>query len=240
MLTVNSLHHLLHRSVILHIFYLPTMLSSNLPIGITELLEESPSKKLLDAIIQEGCDANCFSYAINMVKPNVDSCLMIENAKEYMLEEWQEFEGCLQKGSLVYDGKEFVHLRDFTLDPVIKSKITRKFRKLKDNYLHFLPSNICLKHQKVGCNLVRKPIAFLFYLNLLIDSQPKKSQSASEGNPPFPFESVSTIKNLDKAEELKEEPIDFVLEEKKSANLDVAFFRAQTVVDEPIEVLSIS
>ncbi|MCO5575107.1 hypothetical protein L7F22_028904, partial [Adiantum nelumboides] len=37
----------------------PDMLSSStLPTGVTELLEESPSKKLLDAIIQEDCDAS--------------------------------------------------------------------------------------------------------------------------------------------------------------------------------------
>ncbi|MCO5615157.1 hypothetical protein L7F22_069446 [Adiantum nelumboides] len=34
---------------------------------------------------------------------------------------------------------------------------------------------------------------------------------------------------------LKEEPVDLALEEKESANLDVALFRAKTVVDEPIE-----
>ncbi|MCO5602311.1 hypothetical protein L7F22_056441, partial [Adiantum nelumboides] len=52
--------------------------------------------------------------------------------------------------------------------------------------------------------------------------------------------SLSTIENLDKVEELKEEPIDLALEEKESANLDVALFRAKTVVDEPIGDVSIT
>ncbi|MCO5551816.1 hypothetical protein L7F22_005319 [Adiantum nelumboides] len=46
--------------------------------------------------------------------------------------------------------------------------------------------------------------------------------------------SVSTTENLDKAEELKEEPINLALEE-ESANLDVSLFRAEIVVDEPTE-----
>ncbi|MCO5598363.1 hypothetical protein L7F22_052458 [Adiantum nelumboides] len=47
------------------------------------------------------------------------------------------------------------------------------------------------------------------------------------------WESVSIIENLDKVEELKEEPIDLALEEKESANLDGTLFRAETIVDEP-------
>ncbi|MCO5601195.1 hypothetical protein L7F22_055314 [Adiantum nelumboides] len=65
-------------------------------------------------------------------------------------------------------------------------------------------------------------------------------QNTSGANPPFSFQSVSTIEKLDKAEELKEETIDLALEEKESANLDVALFRAQTVVEEPIGDISIS
>ncbi|MCO5561515.1 hypothetical protein L7F22_015136 [Adiantum nelumboides] len=42
-------------------------------------------------------------------------------------------------------------------------------------------------------------------------------------------ESESPIENLNKAEELKEDPIDLALEEKESENLDVALFRVQTV-----------
>ncbi|MCO5596978.1 hypothetical protein L7F22_051049 [Adiantum nelumboides] len=64
------------------------------------------------------------------------------------------------------------------------------------------------------------------------------SEFVFEGNLPLSsFESVFTIENLNKAEEMaaKEELVDLVLEEKESANLDVALFRAQIVIDEPIE-----
>ncbi|MCO5611858.1 hypothetical protein L7F22_066117 [Adiantum nelumboides] len=176
------------------------MLSSHsLPSGLTEILEESPSKKLLDAIIQKDCDASCLSDAINIVNPIVDLCLLVENARQYMLEEWQSFEGCLQKETIEYDGKEFVHLTDFSPDPIMKGKITRRFRKLKDSYLHNFPSSVCVvKHQKGGCNLVPKPIGFLFYLGLLIDTQPKEPQNifeaeqqySSETNPPFSFQTT--------------------------------------------------
>ncbi|MCO5553269.1 hypothetical protein L7F22_006790 [Adiantum nelumboides] len=197
----------------------------SLPSGLTELLEELPSKKLLDAIIQEGCDASCLSDAINIVNL-VDFCLLVENAKQFMLEEWEKFESCLQKEIILYDGKEFIHLTDFSTDPVTMRKITRRFRKLKDSYLHYYSSNVCKKHQKDDCNLVPKHIAFLFYLSLLLDNQQEDPQNIFEPKPkphsPFPLQSVSTIENLDKAEELEEEPIDFALEEKKSANLNVA------------------
>ncbi|MCO5553925.1 hypothetical protein L7F22_007451 [Adiantum nelumboides] len=89
-----------------------------------------------------------------------------------------------------------------------------------------------MKHQKDGCNLVPKPIAFLFYLGFLIDTQPQDpqlhfetEQETSEAGAPISFQSVSTMENLDKAEKMEEEPI----EEKESANLDVALFRATTV-----------
>ncbi|MCO5578707.1 hypothetical protein L7F22_032552 [Adiantum nelumboides] len=178
--------------------------------------------------------------AINILNTYVELCLLVENAKQYMLEEWESFEGCLQKEIIVYDGKEFVCLINFSADPVTKGKITRRFRKLKDTYLHRFPLNICMKHQKGDCNLIPKPIAFLFYLGLLIDTQQKEPQNISEAEPPFSLQSVSTIENLDKAEELKEEPIDLALEKKESANLDVALFRAQKVVNEPIEDVPIS
>ncbi|MCO5568678.1 hypothetical protein L7F22_022377 [Adiantum nelumboides] len=62
------------------------------------------------------------------------------------------------------------------------------------------------------------------------DATAKKGEEVPKG-----VESVSTIENLDKAKELKEEPIDFDLEKKERQNLDVALFRAKTVVDEPTE-----
>ncbi|MCO5602592.1 hypothetical protein L7F22_056726 [Adiantum nelumboides] len=183
-------------------------------LGLIELLEESPSEKLLDAIIQEGCDASCLSDAINNVNPYVDFCLLVENAKHYMLEEWESFEGCLQKEIILYDGKEFVHLTDFSTDPVTKGKTTR--------------------------SLVPKPIAFLLYLGLLLDIN-KKIHNFFEPkpHPPFPLQSVSTIENLDKGEDLEVERIDLALEKKESANLDVALFRAQLIVDEPTEDIPI-
>ncbi|MCO5548784.1 hypothetical protein L7F22_002246 [Adiantum nelumboides] len=105
-----------------------------------------------------------------------------------------------------------------------------------------------MKHQKGGSNLVPKPIAFLFYLGLLIDTQPEDPQILSKPEPqetfeadaPISFYSVFTIENLDKAKELKDEPIDLAIEEKESANLDVAMFRATTTFDEPIEDIPIS
>ncbi|MCO5595064.1 hypothetical protein L7F22_049101 [Adiantum nelumboides] len=150
--------------------------------------------------------------------------------------------------TIEYNGKKLVHLTNFTPDPVTKGKITRRFKKTKDSYLHYFSSNPCPKHKKGGCNLVPKPIAFLFYLGLLLDTHPKDSQiifeiepqQNFELDPPLSFQSVSTIENLDRAEELKEEPIDLALEKKESANLDVALFRAQTVVDEPIEDVPIT
>ncbi|MCO5550532.1 hypothetical protein L7F22_004019 [Adiantum nelumboides] len=83
---------------------------------------------------------------------------------------------------------------------------------------------------------------------LAINNHPKEPQNiseaepqnTSEANPPFSFQSVSTIENIDKAKELKEELIDLALEEKESANLDVALFIAQKIVDEPIEDIPIS
>ncbi|MCO5586604.1 hypothetical protein L7F22_040545 [Adiantum nelumboides] len=104
-----------------------------------------------------------------------------------------------------------------------------------------------MKHQKGGCNLVPKHNAFLFYLGLLIDTQPQDpqlhsetEQETSEADAPISFQSVSTIENLEKTEKLEEEPIDLVIEEKESANFDVALFRATTAVDEPTEDNSIS
>ncbi|MCO5568842.1 hypothetical protein L7F22_022543 [Adiantum nelumboides] len=66
------------------------------------------------------------------------------------------------------------------------------------------------------------------------------SKPESEPHPPFPLQSVSTIENLNKAEELEEEPIDLALEEKESASFNVALYRAQTIVDEPIEDVPIT
>ncbi|MCO5610691.1 hypothetical protein L7F22_064932 [Adiantum nelumboides] len=156
-------------------------------------------------------------------------------------------EGCLEKEVVVYDGNEFVHLTDFAPDPVTKGKITRRFKNLKESYMHSYSPTICMKHQMGGCNLVPKHIAFLFYLGLLIDTQPQDpqihsetEQETSEADAPISFQSVSTIENLDKAEKLEEEPIDLAIEEKESANLDVALFRATKVVDEPTEDISIS
>ncbi|MCO5599627.1 hypothetical protein L7F22_053733 [Adiantum nelumboides] len=51
--------------------------------------------------------------------------------------------------------------------------------------------------------------------------------------------SVPTIENLDKVEKLEEEPINLATEKKESANLDVALFRATTVVDEQTKDISI-
>ncbi|MCO5567111.1 hypothetical protein L7F22_020796 [Adiantum nelumboides] len=210
-----------------------------------EILEDSPSEKLLDAINQEGCDASCLSDAINIVNPNADFCLLVENAKQFMLEEWEKFESCLQKEIILCDGKEFIHLTDFSTYPVTKGKITRRFRKLKESYLHCFSSNVCKKHQKGDCNLVPKHIAFLFYLGLLLDNQQEDPQNIFKPEPephppPFPLQSVSTIENLNKAEELEEELIDLALEEKESANLNVALFRAQRIVDEPTEDVPIT
>ncbi|MCO5614126.1 hypothetical protein L7F22_068407 [Adiantum nelumboides] len=96
--------------------------------------------------------------------------------------------------------------------------------------------------EKGDCNLVPKPIAFLFYLGLLLDNQQKDPQSIYElePHPPFPLQSVYTIENLDKAEELKEEPIDLALQKKESVNFDVVLFKAETVVDEPTADVHIS
>ncbi|MCO5559524.1 hypothetical protein L7F22_013125 [Adiantum nelumboides] len=218
------------------------------PEGLTKITEVFSSEKLLDAILQEGCDVNCLRDAIEMVNPSIDICLLMENAKQFMLEDWQNFQGCLKKKVVVYDGKEFVHLTDVAPDPVTKGKITRRFKNLKESYMHFYSSTICMKHQKGGCNLVPKHIAFLFYLGLFIDTQPQDpkthsetEQETSKVDGPISFQSVSTIENLDKAEKLEEEPIDLAIEEKESAKfLDVALFRATTVVDEPTEDISIS
>ncbi|MCO5556003.1 hypothetical protein L7F22_009547 [Adiantum nelumboides] len=86
-----------------------------------------------------------------------------------------------------------------------------------------------------------EPIAFLFYLGLLMDTHHEdslitsedESQQTSEIDQALSFQSVSTIENMVKAEKLKEEPIDLALEKKESENLDVARSRAKTVVDEP-------
>ncbi|MCO5611799.1 hypothetical protein L7F22_066058 [Adiantum nelumboides] len=163
--------------------------------------------------------------AIEMVNPSIDICLLVENAKQFMLEDWQNFEGCLEKEVAVYDGKEFVHLTDFAPDPVTKGKITRRFRNLEESYMHFYSSTICMKHQKGGCNLEPKHIAFLFYLGLLIDTQPRDpplhsetEQETSEIDAPISFQSVSTFENLDKAEKLEEEPIDLAIEKKEKAS----------------------
>ncbi|MCO5580744.1 hypothetical protein L7F22_034614 [Adiantum nelumboides] len=200
------------------------------PEGLTKITEVSPSKKLLDVILQEGCDVNCLTDTIEMVNPSIDLCLLVENAKQFMLEDWQNFQGCLEKEVVVYDGKEFVHLTNFPPDPVTKGKITRRFKNLKESYMHFYSPTICMKHQKGGCNLVPKHIAFLFYLGLLIDTQPQDPQIHSEieqetyeADAPISFQSVSTIENLGKAEKLEEEHIDLAIEEKESANLDSLF-----------------
>ncbi|MCO5612050.1 hypothetical protein L7F22_066312 [Adiantum nelumboides] len=99
----------------------PTVSSEDL----TKIIEESPSEKLLDVILQECCDVTCLTDAIEIVNPSVDLCLLVENARQFILEDRQNFEGCLQKEIVVYGGREFVYLTNFTLDPVTKGKITR-------------------------------------------------------------------------------------------------------------------
>ncbi|MCO5613316.1 hypothetical protein L7F22_067592 [Adiantum nelumboides] len=147
--------------------------TSDLPAGLTEILEESPSKKLLDAIIQEGCDTSFWTDAISIVNPSVDFYLLVQNATQYIFEEWQKFELSLQMETIKIDDS--------------------------------------------------------------LTTSENESQQTSEVDQTLSFQSVSTIENLDKAEELQEEPIDLAPEEKESANLDVALFRAEIVVDEPTE-----
>ncbi|MCO5576132.1 hypothetical protein L7F22_029940 [Adiantum nelumboides] len=83
----------------------------------------------------------------------------------------------------------------------------------------------------------------LWQLGLTLEEYYSKFVSLRRYAPQMTMEqqiaSVSTIENLDKAKELKEEPIDLALEEKVSANLDVAIFKAQNVVNEPTEDITI-
>ncbi|MCO5569742.1 hypothetical protein L7F22_023457, partial [Adiantum nelumboides] len=211
------------------------------PMGRKEIVEESPSEKLLDSVLEDGGDMDTYSEALEVFNSRFCLSSALLRLKDLLANEMVQFENaidghCFQVGDISY-----CHLTDFTKIPTEKAKISKRFGSFSKKSFFCAPVNIACQVHKKPCNLVSKDVAFIFYLFLKCDGQDK-------GQDPDIFTgkedantnvNAITLLQLEKEEILEEEEIDVQAEERESANFDVAEFKAATIVDEPTGLIEV-
>ena len=132
-----------------------------------EIVIESPSEKLLEFLLKSGCETGIFSDALAIFNPSFDLDSLMDQLKVILSEELEEFQYLIQDQICTLDNKDYVHLTAIaTTEAKVKSRITRKFKKLNSN-AYDKPKHLhCPLHQIQPCNLVQKSLVFLFFLVL--------------------------------------------------------------------------
>ncbi|KAI5063467.1 hypothetical protein GOP47_0022014 [Adiantum capillus-veneris] len=92
-----------------------------------DILEESSSEKLLDAILKTGRETNIFADAAKMFNTHFEISFIIEHSKDTVLEAWIEFENSIMDQILLVEDKQYAHLIEFSKDVVEKGKILIRF-----------------------------------------------------------------------------------------------------------------